>query len=249
MSRRTLILSLIALLILLAGIVAAGLLLRVKEVRIGGHSHYSPEEIEALFFEEEGISRSPLVILYKKLFKGWKIPQLESYDVSFDGLKAVNIQVKEKKLYGYVPHLGSNLFFDKEGVVVKSSSEVFKDVIKVSGLQVEAAVLNEPLQVENEKNFKLVATVIDFISSNQIKLDNVSMYLYSAVNEIAVYNGSSVSMRMGDITVLLGKNVDMQEKLMDLIQMLPEVWGKGGTLHMEDYAGADTGHIYYFEEK
>lgn len=248
MQRRTKILILIAVIVLLAGIAAAGLLLRVKEVSVGGHTHYSSEEVEAMFFDE-GLSRSPLVILYKRLFGGWEIPQLESYDLTFDGLTAVNIQVKEKKLYGYVPHFGSNLFFDKDGVVVKSSSETFKDVIKVSGLQVESAVLNEPLQVENEKNFKLVATVIDFISSNQIKLDSVTMYLYSAVDEISIYSGSSVQMKMGDITVLLGKNVDMQEKLLDLIQMLPEIWGQSGTLHMEDYAGSDSSHVYYFDRK
>ena len=248
MQRRTKILILIAVIVLLAGIAAAGLLLRVNEVSVGGHTHYSSEEVEAMFFDE-GLSRSPLVILYKRLFGGWEIPQLESYDLTFDGLTAVNIQVKEKKLYGYVPHFGSNLFFDKDGVVVKSSSETFKDVIKVSGLQVESAVLNEPLQVENEKNFKLVATVIDFISSNQIKLDSVTMYLYSAVDEISIYSGSSVQMKMGDITVLLGKNVDMQEKLLDLIQMLPEIWGQSGTLHMEDYAGSDSSHVYYFDRK
>ena len=248
MQRRTKILILIAVIVLLAGIAAAGLLLRVNEVSVGGHTHYSSEEVEAMFFDE-GLSRSPLVILYKRLFGGWEIPQLESYDLTFDGLTAVNIQVKEKKLYVYVPHFGSNLFFDKDGVVVKSSSETFKDVIKVSGLQVESAVLNEPLQVENEKNFKLVATVIDFISSNQIKLDSVTMYLYSAVDEISIYSGSSVQMKMGDITVLLGKNVDMQEKLLDLIQMLPEIWGQSGTLHMEDYAGADSSHVYYFDHK
>ena len=248
MQRRTKILILIAVIVLLAGIAAAGLLLRVKEVSVGGHTHYSSEEVEAMFFDE-GLSRSPLVILYKRLFGGWEIPQLESYDLTFDGLTAVNIQVKEKKLYGYGPHFGSNLFFDKDGVVVKSSSETFKDVIKVSGLQVESAVLNEPLQVKNEKNFKLVATVIDFISSNQIKLDSVTMYLYSAVDEISIYSGSSVQMKMGDITVLLGKNVDMQEKLLDLIQMLPEIWGQSGTLHMEDYAGSDSSHVYYFDRK
>lgn len=248
MQRRTKILILIAVIVLLAGIAAAGLLLRINEVSVGGHTHYSSEEVEAMFFDE-GLSRSPLVILYKRLFGGWEIPQLESYDLTFDGLTAVNIQVKEKKLYGYVPHFGSNLFFDKDGVVVKSSPETFKDVIKVSGLQVESAVLNEPLQVENEKNFKLVATVIDFISSNQIKLDSVTMYLYSAVDEISIYSGSSVQMKMGDITVLLGKNVDMQEKLLDLIQMLPEIWGQSGTLHMEDYAGSDSSHVYYFDRK
>ena len=248
MQRRTKFLILILVIVLLAGVIAAGLLLRVEEVQTAGNSHYSSEEIEALFFEE-GISRSPLVILWKKLTGGWKIPQLESYDLSFDGLTAVKLQVKEKKLYGYVPHFGSNLFFDAEGVVVKSSSEVFPDVLKVSGLKVETAVLNEPLIVENEKNFKLVAAVIDFISSNQITLDNVTMYLYTAVDEISIYNGSSVSMRMGDINVLLGKNVDMQEKLLDLIQMLPKIWGQKGTLHMEDYAGADSGHVYYFDDK
>ncbi len=248
MQRRTKILILILAIVLLAGVAAAGLLLRVNEVEVAGHSHYSSEEVEALFFDS-GLSRAPLVILYKKLFGGWKIPQLEAYDLSFDGLTKVNIQVKEKKLYGYVPHFGSNLFFDKRGVVVKSSSESFKDVIKVSGLEVETAVLNEPLKVKNEKNFKLVATVIDFVSANQITLDNVSTYLYAAVDEVSIYNTSCVSVRMSGITVLLGKNVDMQEKLMDLIQMLPEIWGKSGTLHMEDYAGADSSHVYYFDEE
>ena len=241
-------LILIIVAVLLAGVIAAGLLLRVEEVRVAGNSHYTSEEVEAMFLGD-GISRSPLVILCKKLFGGWSVPQLESSSVSFHGLTEISIQVKEKKMYGYVPHFGSNLFFDKEGVVVKSSPEVFADVIKVSGLQVETAVLNEPLKVENEQNFRLVAAVIDFIATHQLTLDNVNQYLYANVSEVAIYSGSSISLKMGDLTVLLGKNVDMQEKLLDLLDMLPTVWGQSGTLHMEDYAGSGSGHIYYFDDK
>lgn len=247
MSHRGKLLILIIVLLLLAGFVTAGLVLRVEEIRVAGNSHYSREEIEELFFEE-GLSRSPLVIFCKKLFGGYRAPQFESCGVSLDGLKTVTVQIREKKLYGYVPHFGSNLFFDKEGVVLKSSAESFPDVVKVSGLQVETAVLNEPLKVENQKNFSLVATVIDFLATHQVTLNSVSMYLYSAVDEVAIYDGSSVSLKMGGLTVLLGKNVDMQEKLLDLVSMLPSVYGQTGTLHMEDYAGADTGHVYYFDQ-
>ena len=47
MQRRTKILILIAVIVLLAGIAAAGLLLRVNGVSVGGHTHYSSEEVEA----------------------------------------------------------------------------------------------------------------------------------------------------------------------------------------------------------
>ncbi len=248
MSRRGKLLVILLIVLLFAGIAAAGLLLRVKEVQVAGQSHFSSEEIEALVLPE-GLSRSPLAILAKKLFGGYSYPQFESCSVSLNGLTAATVQVKEKRLYGYVPHFGSNLFFDKDGVVLKSSADSYPDVIKVSGLQVETAVLNEPLKVENEKNFKLVATVIDFLATHQITLDNVTMYLYAVVDEASIYDGASVSLKMGDVTVLLGKNVDLQEKLLDLVATLPQVWGRSGTLHMEEYAGADTGHVYYFEDR
>ena len=41
----------------------------------------------------------------------------------------------------------------------------------------------------------------------------------------------------------------LAQKDLDLVATLPQVWGRSGTLHMEEYAGADTGHVYYFEDR
>ena len=40
---------------------------------------------------------------------------------------------------------------------------------------------------------------------------------------------------MGELRVLLGKAVDLEEKIMELRYMLPELSGKKGTLRMENY--------------
>ncbi len=246
MTKKTKIIIIIAVVLLVGGLVLTGLLMRVDEVNIIGNRHFTAQEIGE-FFLREGVESSPLVILANELFGGYEVNALDEYELSFNSLTSVSIVVKERKLYGCVPHLNSYLYFDKNGVVLKSTSERFEDVAEINGLKVEKAVINERLSVEDEDSFKLIETVIDFVNSSEITINGVTQNFYSVIDEITV-EGDELILGVDGITVLLGRNISLQEKLMEALQMIPALSGKRGTLHMENYNGGSSSAVCYFEE-
>ena len=48
---------------------------------------------------------------------------MQRYDIDFDGPFAVSITVYEKNVVGYVDYMSSHMYFDKDGIIVESSSE------------------------------------------------------------------------------------------------------------------------------
>ena len=59
-------------------------------------------------------------------------------------------------MIGYVEYLGTNLYFDKDGIVVESSSEILEGVPKISGLKFSEVTLYEKLPVEDDHVFQVI---------------------------------------------------------------------------------------------
>lgn len=51
--------------------------------------------------------------------------------------------------YLYINSIGQNAYFDKDGFVVETSTEVIDGVPKITGISCEEVVLYEKLQLEN----------------------------------------------------------------------------------------------------
>lgn len=64
-------------------------------------------------------------------------------DVNVVSHDSIRITVYEKSLAGYVTYLGRYLYFDRNGMVVESSSEKIDDVPEVTGLSFDHIVLHE----------------------------------------------------------------------------------------------------------
>ena len=106
-------------------LIAVGIF-RVDKVEVTGNSYYTEAEIEKLVMGENRNSLY-LVFLYDYL-DGKDIPFVDSVEVSMVSPSHVKIRVYEKTLIGYVEYMGSNLYFDKDGTVVESSTEVLEGV-------------------------------------------------------------------------------------------------------------------------
>lgn len=52
----------------------------------------------------------------------------------------MNVAVYEKAIVGYISYMGCNMYFDKDGIVVESSSENYEDVPQITGLDFKSIV-------------------------------------------------------------------------------------------------------------
>ena len=130
----------------------------------------------------------------------------------------------EKTVVGYVEHLGYYLYFDKDGTVVESSTEQLEGVPMVSGIPLDTIVLYKPLPVENDEIFKSLLNLTQLMEKYDVQPDNIR---FNNELEITLY--------FGEAKVLLGEKNPSDDKIFKLNNLLPELDGLEGTLHLENY--------------
>ncbi|PXV89524.1 cell division protein FtsQ [Lachnotalea glycerini] len=221
--RRRIIIILIAVL-LAAVVITIVSVFSVKKITITGNEHYTEEEIKKLIFSNR--------YCYNSLYLYWKynyrndylIPFIDTIEVEMISGNEVKINVYEKSLVGYIEYLGSCMYFDKDGIVVESSSEAVDKVPLVTGLKFDHIILYQKLPVEEKSVFNTIVSVTQLLSKYEITPDKV---YFNSNYEMTFY--------FADARVYLGKDKDTEEKIIRLKSILPDLEGLSGVLHMEDY--------------
>lgn len=192
---------------------------------VEGNIHYTSEEIMDMVMEGRyGNNSIFLSLKYKdKSIEG--IPFIEKMDVVILAPDTVKINVYEKALAGCIKYLGRYLYFDKDGIVVESSLMLTDGVPEVTGMYFDYIVLYEKLPVEDTEVFSRIMTITQMVNKYDINVDKI---YFGTENEITLY--------FDDVKVALGVGENLEDKVMALQSMLPELEGKSGTLKMENYA-------------
>ncbi len=196
----------------------------VKTVQVDGNKHYSAEEIKAMVMTGYlGDNSLYLTLKYKN--KGIEgVPFVETMDVMVQSNDTIRITVYEKALAGYVQYLGRYMYFDNEGVVVETSKVKTKGIPQVTGRSFDHIVLHEKLPVENDQIFQNILTITKLLNKYDVLCDRIQFD--------KSYN---VTLGYGNVKVAIGALDNLDEKLMQLPQILPSLAGEKGTLDLQNY--------------
>lgn len=210
----------------------------VKKVEVEGNEIYSDSQIENWVLDDE-YSWSSLYVYFKNKFhRTEEIPFVDSVEISLKSPQTIQIQVVEKGMLGYVyvPSLGKNAYFDKDGFVVELSSEVIEGVTKISGLSVKEAVLYKKLSLDDSGVLRTLLSVTQLLKK------------YDRVPEIIMIQNNDVLLSYGSIQVNVGSGNYLNEKILRMDQIFPQLEGLGGTLHLETWTESST-DIYFRKEE
>lgn len=196
----------------------------ITTVYVEGNMHYTKEEIQDMVMEGPlGQNSLYLSLVYKdKQVTG--IPFIAAMDVQVLSPDTIKIMVYEKSLAGYVEYLNRYMYFDKDGVVVESSTVKTEGVPQITGLSFDYIVLNEPLPVEDSGIFYKILTVTKTLTKYALTADRI---YFNSQKEMTLYFGS--------IKVSFGSDELLDEKIMLLQTLLPKLEGKSGTLNLQNY--------------
>lgn len=204
-----------------------------NDIVIEGNEKYTDDEIINFIFKSKW-DKNPYVIYYETKYGNQKtIPFVDQYDVEITSMHSIKIKVYEKKIIGYVTYMGSNMYFDKDGTVVESSTEILEGIPKVTGLSFDSIVLYEYLPVGNDEVFNLILDTTQILQKYEI-----------AVDKIYISNNKEVTLYMGDVKVELGTNEDMNDKIRSLNDIMPNLTGLSGTLDIREYDENSTGYTF-----
>jgi cell division protein FtsQ len=125
---------------------------------------------------------------------------------------------------GFIEYLGQYLYFDKDGIIVESSAAKNAGIPEVIGLTFDYAIMHEKLPVRDMAIFTEILNIRHLLEQYNVPADRIS---FSEKNEVTLY--------FGRIRVALGNEGYIDEKIMELETILPNLAGKSGVLRMENY--------------
>lgn len=237
-TKRTLIIAgslLFVLLFLLIGYIYIITNYTVTTVHVEGNIHYTDEEIMEMVMSG-AYGDNSLLLALKYRDKGIDdVPFIQTMDVTIEARDTIRISVYEKALAGYIAYLGQYMYFDKDGIVVEASTEKTAGIPQVTGLAFDHVILHEPLPVEKPEVFA------DILNITQ-QLDKYDM----SADKIYFSPDYQVTLLFGDARVALGNDIYIEEKIMILQGILPNLLGKSGVLDMREFS-EDT-KSYTFEQ-
>ncbi|WP_281724650.1 cell division protein FtsQ/DivIB [Lachnoclostridium phocaeense] len=204
-------------------LMALFLLFYVQKIEVKGNEYTDSQEIVDLV-EEDPLAINSLYLLYKYRFTDYDMPgSLNSISVSLRAPWSVQVTVDEKSILGYVTSGEQNVYFDKEGTVVKESSEVLEGVPCIEGLDVSGAELYQSLENGDEAVFQSILEVTQQVREFELSPDRI------------VCSNGDIQLWFGEICVLLGDNIT-SDKMAQISPILANLEGRKGTLHLEHFS-------------
>ena len=197
-----------------------------------GSDRYTDEELKEKFFPE-GESKNAFMFWFKNTFKEKiEIPFVETYDFEMKSFGKYVITLYDKSVVGYVTYMSNNLYFDKDGVVVESSTVKLEDVPLITGLEFDYFVLHEELPTDNNDIFSILLDLTQLCYKYEFETEKIN-----------ITGDDKIQLYLGDIRVDLGTGDKLNEKMMDLNDMYAEFEGLSGVLDMEEVDTEGNGYI------
>ena len=238
--RRRNMLIVLALIVILAAIGALLVtqVFTVKKVHVVGNELYSDEQIEQIVLSDEYSWSTLYVYLKYRFFHAEKLPFVDTLEVSLQltNPHELTVEVYEKGILGYlyISSIDQNAYFDRDGFVVETSQEVIGDVPKIEGLTCDSVVLYEKLPLSNDAALKNLLSLTQLLQKYEISAERIKYEEVSGT--MTVYSGK--------ITILVGNADNLAQKIMRLQYILPQLEGKKGTLHLENWTSETTDIIF-----
>ena len=226
---------LILILLIAAGVFTVMNVFTVENVVVEGNELYSSTQIENMVLNDEYSWNSLYVDLKYRFVDIGEVPFVDTMEVSLDNPHTVHIKVYEKGMLGYlyINSIGQNAYFNKDGFVVETSTEVIDGVPKITGISCEEVVLYEKLQLENSDILRDLLNLTQTLKKYNLLPDEIQ---YDSNMEPVLYYGT--------IQVKIGSEDNLSQKVVRLSIILPQLDGLSGTLHLETWTPETTDIIW-----
>jgi len=214
----------------------------VERVEVEGNEWYSANQIEEMVLNDEYSWNSLYVMLKYRFVEIGEVPFVDEMEITLDDPHTVRIKVYEKGILGYLylPVLGQNVYFDKDGFVVETSGNIIPGIPKVTGINCSDVVLYEKLPLEDESILRLLLNLTQTLKKYEIEPDKIA---FDDKEGAVVYYGG--------IRVIVGTEENLSQKIIKLdavLQKLADMGLSSGTLHLENWTEETTDIVFDKEE-
>lgn len=215
-----------AFLIILLGIMilALGILIlfHTQSIKVNGLSYGREQEIIDWIKEDKSSANTLYLLCKYNIQKPKMLPFVDGMKVRLKAPWAVEVDVREKKIVGYIEAADGYYFFDKKGLVVFVGAQVVEEVPRIDGMTIEGMTLYKKLKTADDKVFGRILEVTQLLKKEELKPDRITS------------DGKNITLYFGTISVELGSG-GYAYKILQLTAALEKLQGQTGVLKMQFY--------------
>ena len=136
------------------------LLFQVRKIEVSGNQYLSRQEIADWVQDDNWSSNSLYVMIRNHLMNHELLPAMEEANVTMKNPWTVKVTTKEKRVAGYIVSGDECIYFDKDGIVLAKTKELWDGIPCIEGLEVKKVQLYKELPV-SKANKKAFGNLLD----------------------------------------------------------------------------------------
>lgn len=165
------------------------LLFQVQKIEVSGNQYLSRQEIADWVQDDNWSSNSLYVMIRNHLMNHELLPAMEEANVTMKNPWTVKVTIKEKRVAGYVVSGDECIYFDKDGIVLAKTKELWDGIPCIEGLEVKKVQLYKALPV-SKANKKAFGNLLDMtmtlkkcdLAPDKIVCSGSDLYLFLETN-------------------------------------------------------------------
>lgn len=165
------------------------LLFQVRKIEVSGNQYLSRQEIADWVQDDNWSSNSLYVMIRNHLMNHELLPAMEEANVTMKNPWTVKVTIKEKRVAGYIVSGDECIYFDKDGIVLAKTKELWDGIPCIEGLEVKKVQLYKALPV-SKANKKAFGNLLDMtmtlkkcdLAPDKIVCSGSDLYLFLETN-------------------------------------------------------------------
>lgn len=184
-------------------------------------NQFTEAEVKA-YMDAKKIDNTLIFWFRNKIGMSEKMHMFEEYSVKMNSPFKVTITAYEKKLKGYLKNDNTYYYFDDTGNILKVSTEKIGKIPRVTGIEYDKLVLYEKIYAKNSDALDTLLNVSSAIEEYDFN-----------VKKIKISDKLETTLYIKKIQVQLGKESNLDKKLLALNDMYDNVVKYEGVLNMK----------------
>lgn len=196
----------------------------LEKIKVTGNTRYTTEEMIEIVDKKYILDNTIFMCWFSRIKPIENIPFIDKIQISYRNRHEIEVEVYEMAIAGCIEDMGNYVYFDYKGNILESSSEKLENIPVIEGLDFQQFILHEKLPVKKEKDFQQILLITQLIQENMLEIEKVRFSI-----------GENIILYQGDLKIQLGNKEYLEEKMMNLPEILKKANGMKGTIHMEEY--------------
>ncbi len=202
---------------------------KLEEIQVAGCVNVDEQQVIDAIYDAKFSANTITLYLSNKINPIDTIPFVEKLEIEFATKNKIIVTVYEKSIAGCVEYMNQYLYFDKDGVVLESSSEQIEGVPCIKGLTFDSWEMGKKLPINDDTKFKNILEITQLIEKYELTIDGIK---FTNENEIILF--------YEDIVIEMGTGENLAIQMMNLGSILEGLDGLSGTLYMKDFDSEDA---------